>query len=120
MFSNKLVESAVYYVWTKLVIFAKCAPKFLLLSLIQSHIKSIHLHNILTSKLIAFVFLIFTEKGFDLTFKTADDPGLLLQKYGEYLYQNLIIFSPSVEGMCPYAALSSQTLLAPFFIYIIS
>jgi oligosaccharyltransferase complex subunit beta len=27
----------------------------------------------------------------------ADDAGLVLSKYGEYLYQNLIIFSPSVE-----------------------
>merc|ERR1719378_80248 len=37
------------------------------------------------------------ENGHQLTFKTADDPGLALQKYGEYLYKNLIIFSPSVE-----------------------
>lgn len=27
----------------------------------------------------------------------ADDSGLLLSKYGEYLYKNLIIFAPSVE-----------------------
>lgn len=32
-----------------------------------------------------------------MTFKLADDAGLLLSKYGEYLYQNLIIFAPSVE-----------------------
>ena len=37
------------------------------------------------------------EKGFQLTFKLADDPGLTLTKHGEYLYKNLIIFSPSVE-----------------------
>jgi len=37
------------------------------------------------------------EQGFQLVFKTADDPGLALTKHGEYLYQNLIIFSPSVE-----------------------
>lgn len=35
--------------------------------------------------------------GFRLTYKTADDPGLTLFKYGEYLYQHLVIFSPSVE-----------------------
>ena len=40
----------------------------------------------------------FSDKGFQLTFKTADDPELALQKYGEYLYDNLVIFSPSVEG----------------------
>nr|XP_023686734.1 dolichyl-diphosphooligosaccharide--protein glycosyltransferase 48 kDa subunit [Paramormyrops kingsleyae] len=38
-----------------------------------------------------------TDRGFDLTFKTADDPGLSLIKYGQFLYDHLIIFSPSVE-----------------------
>ncbi|NWH81874.1 OST48 glycosyltransferase, partial [Piaya cayana] len=37
------------------------------------------------------------ERGFDLTFRTADDAGLSLIKYGEFLYDNLIIFSPSIE-----------------------
>lgn len=37
------------------------------------------------------------DRGLQLTFKTADDPGLTLMKYGEYLFQHLIIFSPSVE-----------------------
>lgn len=37
------------------------------------------------------------DRGYTLTFKTADDPALQLVKYGEYLYKNLIIFSPSVE-----------------------
>jgi len=37
------------------------------------------------------------DKGFDLTFKTADDSTLALVKYGEFLYDNLILFSPSVE-----------------------
>lgn len=37
------------------------------------------------------------DRGFLLTFKTADDPGLTLIKYGEYLFEHLIIFSPSVE-----------------------
>ena len=31
-------------------------------------------------------------------FKTADDPGLALTKYGEYIYEHLILFAPSVEG----------------------
>ncbi|TRZ02466.1 hypothetical protein DNTS_030291 [Danionella cerebrum] len=38
-----------------------------------------------------------SDRGFDLTFKTADDPGLSLIKYGQFLYDHLIIFSPSVE-----------------------
>ncbi|KAJ8320210.1 hypothetical protein KUTeg_001797 [Tegillarca granosa] len=38
------------------------------------------------------------DRGFELTFKTADDASLSLVKYGEFLYDNLILFSPSVEG----------------------
>lgn len=41
--------------------------------------------------------IFFTDRDFKLTFKLADDANLLLSKYGEYLYQNLIIFAPSVE-----------------------
>uniref|UniRef100_A0A1A8MMX7 Dolichyl-diphosphooligosaccharide--protein glycosyltransferase 48 kDa subunit n=1 Tax=Nothobranchius pienaari TaxID=704102 RepID=A0A1A8MMX7_9TELE len=37
------------------------------------------------------------DRGFDLTFKTADDPSLSLIKYGQFLYDHLILFSPSVE-----------------------
>lgn len=44
------------------------------------------------------IFLLFSDRGFDLTFKTADDPSLSLIKYGQFLYDHLIIFSPSVEG----------------------
>lgn len=44
------------------------------------------------------MFLPYSDRGFDLTFKTADDPSLSLIKYGQFLYDHLIIFSPSVEG----------------------
>jgi len=37
------------------------------------------------------------DRGFDLSFKTADDSSLSLIKYGQFLYDHLIIFSPSVE-----------------------
>ncbi|XP_002043988.2 dolichyl-diphosphooligosaccharide--protein glycosyltransferase 48 kDa subunit [Drosophila sechellia] len=37
------------------------------------------------------------DRGFRLTYKLADDSSLLLSKYGEYLYKNVIIFAPSVE-----------------------
>ncbi|XP_047001722.1 dolichyl-diphosphooligosaccharide--protein glycosyltransferase 48 kDa subunit [Schistocerca americana] len=37
------------------------------------------------------------ERGYTLTFKSADDAGLVLSKYGEFLYKHLIIFAPSVE-----------------------
>lgn len=46
------------------------------------------------------------NRGFELTFKLADDASLNLAKYGEYLYDNLIIFAPTVEefgGMSTFA-----------------
>lgn len=38
-----------------------------------------------------------TSRGHQLVFKLADDPSLSLSKYGEYTYENLVIFAPSVE-----------------------
>ncbi|KAG8037676.1 hypothetical protein G9C98_005887 [Cotesia typhae] len=37
------------------------------------------------------------DRDYTLTYKLADDPNLLLSKYGNYSYEHLIIFSPSVE-----------------------
>ncbi|KAL1137786.1 hypothetical protein AAG570_009482 [Ranatra chinensis] len=37
------------------------------------------------------------DRGYTLTFKLADDSSLLLSKYGEFLFDHLIIFAPSVE-----------------------
>lgn len=37
------------------------------------------------------------SRGYQLIFKMADDSNLALSKYGEYLYDSLIIFAPSVE-----------------------
>lgn len=37
------------------------------------------------------------SSGYDLTFKVADDSALTLKKFGENLYDNLIIFAPTVE-----------------------
>jgi len=37
------------------------------------------------------------DRGHVLTFKTADDPTLALIKYGEFLFEHLVLFSPSVE-----------------------
>jgi len=38
-----------------------------------------------------------SDRGFDLTFKSADDASLELIRYGVHVYDNLVIFSPSVE-----------------------
>ncbi|XP_059645184.1 dolichyl-diphosphooligosaccharide--protein glycosyltransferase 48 kDa subunit [Cornus florida] len=37
------------------------------------------------------------DRGFELDFKLADDPKITLQRYGKYLYDGLILFSPTIE-----------------------
>ncbi|PKU82489.1 Dolichyl-diphosphooligosaccharide--protein glycosyltransferase 48 kDa subunit [Dendrobium catenatum] len=37
------------------------------------------------------------SRGYVLEFRLADDPKLALQRYGHYLYDGLVIFSPSVQ-----------------------
>ena len=39
-----------------------------------------------------------SARGFDVTYKKADDSSLQLMKYGEFLYEHLVLFSPSVKG----------------------
>lgn len=34
-------------------------------------------------------------RGFDLDFRLADDPKLSLYRYGQYLYDGLVLFAPS-------------------------
>ena len=38
-----------------------------------------------------------TDRGFAVTYKVADDTSIVLKKYGEFLYDHLVLFSPSVE-----------------------
>lgn len=37
------------------------------------------------------------SRGYDLDFKLADDPKIGLQRYGQYLYDGLILFCPATE-----------------------
>ena len=37
------------------------------------------------------------DLGLDVTYRVADDPSIILKKYGSFLYDHLIIFSPTVE-----------------------
>ncbi|KAI7755598.1 hypothetical protein M8C21_029304 [Ambrosia artemisiifolia] len=37
------------------------------------------------------------SRGFDLDFKLSDDPKIALQRYGQFLYDGLILFSPNTE-----------------------
>ncbi|KAI3841014.1 hypothetical protein MKX03_018245 [Papaver bracteatum] len=38
-------------------------------------------------------------RGFELDFKLADDPKLILKRYGTYLYDGLVLFSPSTKRL---------------------
>jgi hypothetical protein len=38
------------------------------------------------------------DRGFQLTYKPADDSDLTLSKYGEYLFDHLVLFAPNVVG----------------------
>ena len=38
------------------------------------------------------------DRGFQLTYKAADDSDLSLSKYGEYLFDHLVLFAPNVVG----------------------
>ncbi|KAL0916857.1 hypothetical protein M5K25_014403 [Dendrobium thyrsiflorum] len=42
-------------------------------------------------------FKFFESRGYVLEYRLADDPKLALQRYGHYLYDGLVIFSPSVQ-----------------------
>ncbi|KAI3451740.1 hypothetical protein Pfo_008405 [Paulownia fortunei] len=37
------------------------------------------------------------SRGFNLDFKLADDPSIAVKRYGQYLYDGLILFSPSTD-----------------------
>lgn len=45
------------------------------------------------------VFLNGLKQRFEVVVKKADDSTLALIKYGEFLYQHVVILAPSVEGM---------------------
>lgn len=38
------------------------------------------------------------DRGFQVTYKLADDSDLTLSKYNEYLFDHLVLFSPNVIG----------------------
>jgi len=55
------------------------------------------LENLTVKETHSIYFKWLVEEGFDLTFKVADDSGLSLKKYGEPIYEHLIVFAPTVE-----------------------
>ena len=41
---------------------------------------------------------LFIDHGFDITYKSSDDSTLQIVKYGEYLYDHIIVFAPTTKG----------------------
>ena len=55
------------------------------------------LENLTVKETHSIYFKSLVDSGFELTYKVADDSGLTIKKYGEYLYDHIIVFSPTVE-----------------------
>ena len=55
------------------------------------------LENLTVKETHSIYFKSLMDAGFDLTYKVADDSGLQIKKYGQYLYEHIIVFAPSVE-----------------------
>merc|ERR1712223_1232731 len=51
--------------------------------------------NLITKETHSMYFRGLVAEGFVLTFKVADDASIVLKKYGSYLYDHLILFSPT-------------------------
>lgn len=67
------------------------------------------LDNLVIKETHSIYFNYLTDQGFRLTFKVADDSSLLLKKYGAYLYDHIILFSPTVEEFGGYLSVEGIT-----------
>lgn len=57
-------------------------------------------------------YLLFVDRGFDITYKSSDDSSLQILKYGEYLYDHIIVFAPSTKGKHSHRCLSYVHIMA--------
>lgn len=55
------------------------------------------LENLAVKETHSMYFKMMADQGFALTYKVADDSSLQLKKFGEYLFDHIIMFSPTVE-----------------------
>ena len=94
-------------------------PIFLLSTLIlvvsalqpnQGHRILVLVDNLIIKETHSLYFRGLVAEGFVLTFKVADDATITIKKYGSYLYDHLILFSPTVEEFG--GALSAEVSLA--------
>ena len=54
------------------------------------------------------------DRGFQVTYKVADDSDLALTKYSEYLYDHLVLFCPNVVGNALSEKFNAEFLLILF------
>ena len=38
------------------------------------------------------------DRGFELTYRSSDDSTLQIVKYGEYIYDHIVLFAPATKG----------------------
>ncbi|XP_059470212.1 dolichyl-diphosphooligosaccharide--protein glycosyltransferase 48 kDa subunit [Neocloeon triangulifer] len=55
------------------------------------------LDNLVIKETHSIFFKSLADRGYKLVYKLADDASINIKKYGEYLYEHIIIFAPSVE-----------------------
>ena len=53
------------------------------------------LENLTVKETHSIFFKSLQESGLELTYKVADDSSLHIKKYGQFLYDHIIVFSPS-------------------------
>jgi oligosaccharyltransferase complex subunit beta len=55
------------------------------------------LENLAVKETHSIFFKTLTDQGFSLTYKVADDSTLSLKKFGEYLFEHIVVFAPTVD-----------------------
>jgi len=55
------------------------------------------LENLAVKETHSIYFSILSKHGFDITYKVADDSSLQLKKFGEFIYDDIVVFAPTVE-----------------------
>lgn len=64
---------------------------------LENHRVLVLLDNLAIKESHSTFFKILSDQGFSLTYKTADDPSIVLKKYGAFLFDHVVLFAPSVE-----------------------
>lgn len=66
------------------------------------------LENLAVKETHSIYFSMLARHGFDITYKVADDSSLQLKKFGQFLYDHIVVFAPTVEEFG--GALNAETI----------